>query len=266
MTNARAEEAFFLGTPLTNGSGGNAKVMLQTTRTGKTFHRRSTGWQTVRKAPLPKLIKRLSDRGFCTKEGKPTAKSGWTCLDRDQIIQLYSAVNRGMQNYYRFADNWSRLNRIQYILEYSLAKTLAQKLRTSVKKVFKRLGRELSMTIGGKGGKADRKVSFYHNRDGARKREAFQSGKQSHIDLVLTAARMRTRSKLGKPCCICGEDAGQIEMHHVRHIRKLTNKREATGFNRVLRAMNRKQIPVCVSCHHKIHRGEHDSIKLSALA
>jgi hypothetical protein len=54
-------------------------------------------------------------------------------------------------------------------------------------------------------------------------------------------------------------------MHHVRHIRKLSNKREATGFNRILRMLNRKQIPVCETCHRNIHRGEYDSLKLADL-
>jgi nicotine oxidoreductase len=35
-----------------------------------------------------------------------------------------------------------------------------------------------------------------------------------------------------------------------------SNKRVATGFNHILRAINRKQIPVCTVCHGKIHRGE----------
>jgi group II intron reverse transcriptase/maturase len=76
ITNARTEEAFFLGTTFKIGNGGEAKVAQQTSQTGKTFHRRSTGWETVMKAPLPRLIKRLSDRGFCTKEGKPRSKTG----------------------------------------------------------------------------------------------------------------------------------------------------------------------------------------------
>ena len=84
--------------------------------------------------------------------------------------------------------------------------------------------------------------------------------------MVETWKRLRTRSKLGKPCCICGETAGKMVMHHVRHIRKLTNKRVATGFNRILRAMNRKQVPVCEVCHQKIHRGEYDQMRLADLA
>jgi nicotine oxidoreductase len=113
IPNARTEEAFFLGTTLKMGNGGTAKVALQTTQSGKTFNRRSTGWETVMNAPLPKLLKRLSDRGFCTKTGEPTSKAGWTCLDADQIVNWYSATNRGIQNSYRFADNWAQLSRGQ---------------------------------------------------------------------------------------------------------------------------------------------------------
>jgi group II intron reverse transcriptase/maturase len=264
ITNARTEEAFFLGTTLKIGNGGNAKLKQMTNWTGKTFKRRTTGWETVMSAPLPKLVKRLHERGFCSKEGEPTPKSGWAFLDVDQIVNLYSGVNRGIQNYYRFTDNWGQLHRVQYILEYSLAKTLALKFNISVPKVFKRFGRGFPILIEGKTGKADRMVSFYLNQDWTKKRDAFQNGTRTDIDLVRTAIRMRTRSKLGKPCCICA-DVGQIVMHHVRHVRKLTNKRVATGFNLILRAINRKQIPVCTACHGKIHRGEYDGLLLTDL-
>jgi group II intron reverse transcriptase/maturase len=266
ITHARTQEAFFLGTTLKMGNGGEAKVTWSTNHKGRMFKRRSTGWETVMNAPMPKLIKRLSDRGFCTREGEPIPKSGWAYLDADQIVSLYSSVNRGIQNYYRFADNWVQVNRVQYILEYSLAKTLARKYQISVPKVFKRFGMGFTIVIKGKGGKEDRKVNFYLNRDWVKRRDAFQNGTHPNIDLVQTAIRMRTRSKLGQPCCICGETAGQIVMHHVRHIRKLSNKREATGFNRILRMLNRKQIPVCEICHRSIHRGAYDSLKLAELA
>jgi group II intron reverse transcriptase/maturase len=266
ITNARTEEAQFLGTSLRIGNGVQAKVILTTNMWGKKFKRRSTGWETIIQAPMPRLLKRLADRGFCTKEGEPKAKSGWIYLDADQIVQLYSSVNRGMQNYYRFVDNWRQLTRVQYILEYSLAKTLAQKFKISMPKVFKRFGKGFLIVIKGKEGKEDRTVNFYLNHDWTKKRDAFQEGKHVNIDRVRTAITMRTRSKLGRPCCICGASAGQIVMHHVRHIRKLSNKKETTGFNRVLRAINRKQIPVCGECHRKIHQGTYDSLKLSNLA
>ena len=266
VTHAQTEEAFFLGTILTIGNGGEAKVVLQKTSKGKIIQRRSTGWATIMKAPIEKVLKRLKERGFCTGTGEPIAKGLWTSLDADQIIQLYSSVNRGLQNYYRFVDNWKQYSRIQYILKFSLAKTLAQKYKISVPQVFQRFGKDLSLLIKGQGGKADRQVCFYLNRDWTKNRLAFQGGTQDNMDVVRTLVRLRTRSKLGKSCCICGEIQKQIEMHHIRHIRKLSNKRVATGFNRLLRAMNRKQVPVCSDCHRKIHRGEYDGLKLSHLA
>jgi group II intron reverse transcriptase/maturase len=266
ITHAKTEEAFFLGTILTIGNGGEAKVVLQKTSKGKTIQRRSTGWATIMKAPTEKVLKRLKERGFCTGTGEPISKGLWTSLDADQIIQLYSSVNRGLQNYYRFVDNWKQCSRFQYILKFSLAKTLAQKYKISVPQVFQRFGKELSLLIKGRGGKSDRQVRFYQNQDWAKKKLAFQGGSQDDMDVVRTLVRLRTRSKLGKPCCICGEAQKQIEMHHIRHIRKLSKKRVATGFNRLLRAMNRKQVPVCSDCHWKIHRGEFDGLKLSNLA
>jgi Type II intron maturase len=250
------------------GAEGEAKLTLQTNKWGKKFKRRSTGWQTVMKAPLPKLLKRLNERGFCTKEGKPISKSGWAFLDTDQVILLYSSVNRGIQNYYRFVDNWAQVQRIQYILQYSLAMTLGRKYKISTPKVFKRFGKTLSCIIRDKEGKEKKTVSFYLNHDWAKNRDAFQSRKYGNIDLVRSEIHMRSRSKIAKPCCICGEtlDKAQIEMHHVRHIRKLSDKRQATGFNRILRMLNRKQIPVCKTCHEKIHRGKYDSLKLSDMA
>jgi len=189
-------------------------------------------------------------------------------LDLDQIVRLYSSINRGIQNYYRFADNWSRLTRIQYILQYSLAHTLALKLKCSIQKVFSRFGRDVCIALKGHDGKPDRQVRYSVNRDWSTKREAFQAERGAIIDVLQTAIHMRTRSKLGKPCCICGE-AGktrQIEMHHVRHVRKWSGKREPTGFNRILRQLNRKQIPTCPECHRKIHQGTYDGLKLADLA
>jgi hypothetical protein len=152
------------------------------------------------------------------------------------------------------------------ILKFSLAKTLAQKYKLSVAKTFRRFGKDLSVLIKGEKGKADRTVSFSLNRDWAKNKLAFQVAGHNNIDMVRdTMIRLRTRSKSGKPCCICGEAERQIVMHHVRHIRKLSHKRVATGFNQILRAMNRKQVPVCSNCHRKIHCGEYDGLRLSDL-
>ena len=101
------------------------------------------------------------------------------------------------------------------------------------------------------------------NTDWKKQRNGFQIG-QAKVDRLQWSITMRTRSKLGMPCCICNETK-QVEMHHVRHIRK-TGGKKPVGVNALLQMLNRKQIPVCTTCHRKIHRGDYDGIHLSDLA
>jgi group II intron reverse transcriptase/maturase len=260
ITNARTQEAEFLGYRIRKGRGRDTqKVTVSTNGSGRQFKRRSTGMEVVLRAPMDKLIKRLSQKGFCDGKGTPQHKAGWTVLDEDQIVSLYSSINRGIQEYYRPADNWPELQRVQYILKYSLAKTLALKRKTSITRIMK--GREISVQVRTKHGQV-RNIVFYRNTDWTVKRDAFKDSPE--IDLVRMNVRLRTRSKLGLPCVVCG-NPHKVQMHHVRHIRKMDD-REPKGFTRVMAALNRKQVPVCKACHERIHRGEYDSLSLKELA
>ncbi|WP_236601789.1 reverse transcriptase/maturase family protein [Ktedonobacter sp. SOSP1-52] len=263
ITHARKEQAQFLGTQLCIGRGGIQRIVTTTNGSGKPIKRRSTGSEMIMTAPMSKLIKRLQSKGFCTAAGHPHSKKGWIHLDADQIVALYNGINRGIQNYYRFVDNFNHLTQIQYILRFSLAKTLAAKYKCSARQVFRKLGTSLTITVKAEDGKRDRHVSFFLNKDWKKQRNGFQISDPS-IDALRWSIRMRTRSKLGKPCCICNTSE-QVEMHHVRHIRK-TGGNKPVGFNAILRAMNRKQIPVCIMCHQKIHCGDYDGMRLSDLA
>ncbi len=259
ITSARDEEAEFLGYRIRLGRTNKAqKVTKSTNGSGRRFARRSTGMQVVLKAPIEKVVKRLAQKGFCDSQGNPTARKGYIFLDEDQIINLYSSVNRGLLQYYRPADNWSRMNRIQYILKYSLAKTLARKRGTSITGVLKQ-GR-ISLRVKRKD--QERVISFYENADWKTNRDAFSRSEE--VDLVQMAARLRTKSKLGYACCICG-GSDTIEMHHVRHIRKMSGQK-TRGFLRIMAILNRKQLPVCRACHQKIHTGKYDGLKLEDLA
>ena len=120
ITHAKTEQAKFLGTLISTGrSQAQQKTALSTNASGVYFDRRSTGWEVVIKCPTEKLIKRLSEKGFCDANGKPQGKGAYVGLDADQIIQKYSAINRGIQIYYRPCDNFVDLRRVQYVLKYS---------------------------------------------------------------------------------------------------------------------------------------------------
>ena len=263
ITHARKEQARFLGTRLAIGREGIQRVVTTHNGSGRPIKRRSTGSEIVMTAPKSDLIKKLHTKGFCTANGQPTTKLGWIYLDADQIVALYSGINRGIQNYYRFADNFGHLGQIQYILKFSLAKTLAAKYKCSVRQVFQRFGKIPAIIVKAKDGKRDRHIVFYCNSNWKKQRNGFQIGPAT-VDLFQWSISMRSRSKLGMPCCICNSSE-QVEMHHVRHIRKMGEKKPG-GINALLRSLNRKQLPVCIPCHQKIHRGEYDGLRLSDLA
>ncbi|MEO6888675.1 MAG: reverse transcriptase domain-containing protein [Ktedonobacteraceae bacterium] len=259
ITNSRTQEAKFLGYRIRLGrTNKEQKQTITTNGSGKTFKRRSTGSEIVLKAPMEEIIQKLHTKGFCTKEGKPTHRAAWQLLDADQIVGLYSSINRGIQQYYRPVDNWARVQKVQYILKFSLAKTLAGKRKSKIAKVIS--GGDIKIRTMRKG--KVKEIAFYQNHDWTSKRDGFTAA--AEVDIVQMNIRMRTRSKLGLPCCICG-DSERVEMHHVRHIRKMTDKR-AKGFTRVMSALNRKQIPVCQKCHRLIHAGQYDGIGLKDLA
>lgn len=263
ITHARKEQAHFLGTRLAIGREGVQRVVTTNNGSGRPIQRRSTGSEIVMTAPKNALVKKLHLKGFYTALGQPTTKLGWIYLDADQIVTLYNGINRGIQNYYRFADNFGHLAHIQYILKFSLAKTLAAKYKCSVRQVFQRFGKTPTIIVKAKDGKRDRHITFYCNDDWEKQRNGFQIG-HATVDLLQWSITMRSRSKLGMPCCICNRTE-QVEMHHVRHIRK-TGGKKPVGINAILQLMNRKQIPVCTICHQKIHRGDYDGMRLSDLA
>jgi len=263
ITHAKTEQAEFLGTLISIGRGGcttsTQKVTLSTNASGRHFKRRSTGWEVIIKSPIDRLIQRLAEKGFCDTKGNPIARGAYVGLDADQIIRRYSDINRGLQNYYRPCDNFSALRRVQYVLKYSLAKTLAEKFRKSVAQTFRK--GELVTEYRAPTGEV-KQVKFYNNRHWHIDREAFNT--RPDVDQIPLEMRLRTRSKLENPCVICGETE-DVEMHHVRHLRRMDERTPKEGFIKIMITLNRKQLPLCEECHNKVHRGEYDGIKLTDL-
>ena len=261
IRHAKKEEAFFLGTKVRIGSC-NARVS-RVIRNGKSFLKRNAGWSPKMHAPVEKLVDRLYAKGMCDKNGAPKANHAWALLDDDQIVNRFSSVWRGFMNYYSFVDNFVKLQRIHYILKYSAAKTLALKHRTTVPKIFTKLGNNLRVWKESSKGKIG-VTNFPYVPKWDSEPTRFNTGKTTDPEEILRQhQRLRTRSKLEEDCCVCGNDEG-IQMHHVRSIRTVGCK--VKGFNRLLAIINRKQIPVCSECHNDIHGGRYDGLSLKDLA
>lgn len=105
-------------------------------------------WPLRLEAPVEQIIALLAGQGLCDGSGRPQPRPGWVHLKPAQIIGHYNRLLRGYLDYYSFVDNRRQLREVQYILQHSAARTLAQKLRLSVRKVFHQFGAELAVEPG----------------------------------------------------------------------------------------------------------------------
>jgi hypothetical protein len=200
--------------------------------------------------PLGDISNKLQK--YLTK-GKPTHVSGLLNQPTEHIIEYYNGVIRGWYNYYQLAENVSRLSYARYVLQYSLAKTLAHKENISVARVFRKYGKHLTFTKPN-----GRVVSFFNDP----LTQVKKARTKTEVDAMPTWGPRRTKTRLWDSCAICGS-LEQVEMHHVRHIRK--RGETVRGFSLYMAAINRKQLPVCHACHHDIHRGKYDGESLAAI-
>ena len=257
---ARTETAEFLGAKINISHGHIQKG----TREGTPFIKRIGVGKPILKCPMPKILKRLSDKGFCTRDKhEPIHYGGWQNLDDWEIVQRYNNIFRGIWNYYSFAANKSNLSRVHYILKHSCAKTLAIKHRISSRaKIFRKYGKIL-MCLREVKGKTSQ-VKFFTPDDWKLTPDTFLNGTEKTMEEIFSVYyNRRSKSKLGLDCVICGSE-DQVQMHHVKHIRKMGEK--VKGFTKIMASYNRKQIPVCCECHGKIHKGEYDGISLKDFA
>lgn len=278
MTRGRAH---FLGTEIKTTDRKYARSQRSKyCRNGKEFTRLPSTGRIKMYAPIKKLISKLKDKGFA-KEVKIRPKQKYVLNSKGQrkivkahtgrtkivpcgntrfimltevlLLERYQAILRGILNYYSFVDNYSNLHSVMYILKYSLICTLARKLRLNTAKVLKKFGKKITIMTGNKKIKT---LSF----PTSLKKGPLNTFKVTDFDPLATVKwKIRTVSPLDRDCIICGaKNRDGIEMHHIR---KLDNA-NPRSIKEQMRAMNRKQIPVCKNCHDRIHKGEYDGIAL----
>lgn len=251
ITHVKSKQFFFLG--YTIGISASVKIgLIKSKKLRKNFLKRTTGYLFTFKAPIPKLIKKLYEKGFCTVDGFPTSRKSWTVLEDHVIVTNFNYILRGLLGYYSGAHNQKSLRNIQYILQYSCAMTLGHRHRMSIPKIFKKFGTTLKV--------CNKKNQTCLALEKFSKRKRVWRVSVPYSDEFFLNIRTKvTKSGLGLPCCIC-DSPENVEMHHVKHVRKANFTYK--GFHEIMHLLNRKQIPVCQSCHNKIHRGEYDGLKL----
>jgi len=230
-----------------------------------------------------RIIERLYLKSYCDPDGFPRESPRLSTQNIDTIISEINATLEGLINYYYPVINTvSQLQRIGYILQYSCYKTLAQKLKTSVRKIIQICGgpKNPQYTITIDGDTKYLRIFDYNwlanNRTNlTERRQQFQKPKInvdyfSEIDtdfLTRTKANWRTRRTLLYARCILCGSSDHIQSHHIRSVRSLDNKlkknnknRKMTlGFKYIMQLLNRKQVPLCRTHHEQVTHNKLES-------
>ncbi len=259
------EETEFLGTLLCFRNRRQTKYIDFVTR-GVKSKKRSVGINTlVLNMPKQIILQRLKERGFLefkNGEYKPKHMTKLLSLSDYEIVQRYNAVTRGIGNYYSFCNNPKELAHIKYLMSFSLVKTIANKHKTASTNIWKKYGKNITVPS------ADNRstISFTPIESFKRKPMNFKTKlikNENAINFLFWELRSKKLLK-DYGCAVCGTHEDNIEMHHVKHIKKTDVKYE--GFDKIMGYINRKQIPVCKKCHHDIHHGLYDDVALKEFA
>jgi hypothetical protein len=93
--------------------------------------------------PLNDLKSKLIEKGFADDSGYPKYVGKFLHLSDYDIVKNYNSLLTKIMVFYNMADNRSGLRELLYILEYSLAHTLAAKHRSTLAKIFKKYGKPI---------------------------------------------------------------------------------------------------------------------------
>jgi len=253
ITNAADEKAKFLGYEITTTRSSGA---------------RSANGYIALLMP-PEVVRKLTQR--YSREGKVRHRKELLTETDYTILNRYQSVLRGLYNYYCLATNVSkRMTTAKWILETSLTKTLASKLKCKVSAVYRRYqvvlpDRRFLQVIIERTGKKPLVAEFggfplVRKPDGMgmvdfRYEPAWHSSASNRSEAVL-------RMLAGK-CQLCGAE-GPVQMHHIRKLADLNQPGRAAkaAWQVIMSARKRKMLAVCEDCHQSIHQGKYDGPSL----
>jgi group II intron reverse transcriptase/maturase len=195
--------------------------------------------------------------------GKPERRSDLLENDDFTIVNQYQSEFRGVVNYYLLAQNVGWLSRLQWTMETSLLKTLANKHHASVRQMAHKYQTIIydehgplkcfQVVVKRDGGKPPLIAQF----GGIRLRRQKEEILVDQPPIYQRYERNElVKRLLADECELCGSR----EDCEVQHIRKLADlkqrgRREKPVWVQMMAARRRKTLVVCRTCHVAIHAG-----------
>lgn len=264
ITHARSQAAKFLGYEITTLQSNSKQYRDKNGRK----NRRINGNIGLRVPPtvVQEKCKRYLQKNRPIHRAELLNESDYT------IVATYQLEYRGIVNYYRMAYNLHTLHQLKWVMEISLAKTLARKHQISVAKVHQKYKATLDIQ-----GKSYKGLQVTVPREGKKPLVATWGGIPLIWDVNVsiedpTQTRWGSRSELEKRllaqvCEQCGATrmTDRIEVHHIRALKDLEKYtgREKPQWVQIMAARRRKTLVLCRTCHMDIQYGRPHRRKIS---
>jgi hypothetical protein len=252
ITHATSTPARFLGYDIIN----------QQSHTKCTAGARSVNGRIALRVPADVIAKKCQPY---LRQGKPIHRPERIFNSDFSIVADYQQEYRGIVQYYQLTINVCHLGKLRWIMEQSLAKTLAAKHHTRASA----MAAKYDATVVGPDGRSRHCLAVVLKREGKPDRIArfggipLQRRRMAILDDQPPAARayyteLEKRVRANE-CEICGATA-YIEVHHIRKLNENRRKdgRKVPAWKQQMIARQRKTLVLCRACHVKLHSGQFD--------
>ncbi len=264
ITHTRDSAATFLGYEITTRQS-NTKQTLD--RNG--YQGRSINGDIGLKVPQ-KVVNEKCKRYM--RNGKPIHRAELLNESDYTILATYQLEYRGIVNYYRMAFNLHTLQKLKWVMEQSLTKTLAAKHKLSVRNVYQKYRAELDSD-----GKTYKGLQVTITREGKKPLVATWGGVSLTWDIDTTIEDQIKQNQwhrselekrlLAQRCEQCGATRAtdRIEVHHIRALKDLEKYtgREKPQWVQIMASRKRKTLVLCHTCHMDIQYGRPQRHKIS---
>jgi group II intron reverse transcriptase/maturase len=187
------------------------------------------------------------------------------------IVAQYQTEYRGVVQYYRLAYNLHQLQKLKWVMETSLTRTLAKKYKTSRGKIYQQFQsirrieghtyKVLEISVD-RGPTKEPLVAYFGGIPLRWNRWAKISDKPT--EPIWSGRSEVVERLLAEECELCGE-TNNIEVHHIRKLADLEREGRSNKpkWVRIMATRRRKTLIVCQECHHKIQYGRYNGPALS---
>lgn len=257
ITHAKSEKARFLGYEVSTSQDNTTRVWEE--RNGRPVNRRRINGTICFEIPMDVKVT-YSQRYM--KYGKPIHRTEILKDSVFDIVTRYQMEYRGIVNYYKLAKNLHTLNYLKWVMEISLAKTLAHKLKLSVTQMYDKYKAKIVV-----GSKTYKGLQVIVLREGKKPLIATWGGIPLIWDLKATLEDKPKKLHYGRTeleqrllaekCEHCGSTE-HIEVHHIRKLSDLNQYtgREKPAWVQFMSARRRKTMVLCRTCHLEVTHGQ----------